>query len=118
MIESNISWFQLALDKLQSCTVIKYKIYLDTLSKYSYCNRFYSKANKQQKFVKDLSSAEHTCLHLAIGLKVAGNVLLLDEPTNDLDAETLRTLENSILEFLGCAVVILRQNSHTHNRLS
>jgi ATPase subunit of ABC transporter with duplicated ATPase domains len=56
--------------------------------------------------VKDLSGGERNRLHLAKLLKAGGNVLLLDEPTNDLDVETLRALENAILEFPGCAMVI------------
>jgi ATP-binding cassette ChvD family protein len=72
----------------------------------SYCGRFNFKGGDQQKFVKDLSGGERNRLHMAKLLKEGGNVLLLDEPTNDLDIETLRALEEAILAFPGCAVVI------------
>ncbi|MGB0732977.1 MAG: energy-dependent translational throttle protein EttA [Pontibacterium sp.] len=72
----------------------------------SYCGRFNFKGGDQQKFVKDLSGGERNRLHMAKLLKEGGNVLLLDEPTNDLDVETLRALEEAILAFPGCAVVI------------
>ncbi len=72
----------------------------------AYVGRFNFKGNDQQKFVKDLSGGERNRLHLAKLLKAGGNVLLLDEPTNDLDVETLRALENAILEFPGCVMVI------------
>jgi ATP-binding cassette ChvD family protein len=72
----------------------------------AYCGRFNFKGNDQQKFVKDLSGGERNRLHLAKLLKSGGNLLLLDEPTNDLDVDTLRALEEALLEFGGCAVVI------------
>ena len=72
----------------------------------AYVGRFNFKGNDQQKFVKDLSGGERNRLHLAKLLKAGGNVLLLDEPTNDLDVETLRALENAILEFPGCVMCI------------
>ncbi|WP_218352686.1 energy-dependent translational throttle protein EttA [Alteromonas lipotrueiana] len=72
----------------------------------AYCSRFNFKGNTQQKFIKDLSGGERNRVHLAKLLKAGGNVLLLDEPTNDLDVETLRALENALLEFPGCALVI------------
>ncbi|MGH1462280.1 MAG: energy-dependent translational throttle protein EttA [Neptuniibacter sp.] len=72
----------------------------------AYCGRFNFKGGDQQKFVKDLSGGERNRLHMAKLLKEGGNVLLLDEPTNDLDIETLRALEEAILAFPGCAVVI------------
>ena len=72
----------------------------------AYVGRFNFKGNDQQKYVKDLSGGERNRLHLAKLLKAGGNVLLLDEPTNDLDVETLRALENAILEFPGCVMVI------------
>lgn len=72
----------------------------------SYCGRFNFKGASQQKFVKDLSGGERNRLHLAKLLQEGGNVLLLDEPTNDLDVETLRALEEAILAFPGCAIVI------------
>ncbi|MDT0595791.1 energy-dependent translational throttle protein EttA [Glaciecola petra] len=72
----------------------------------AYCSRFNFKGNDQQKFIKDLSGGERNRVHLAKLLKSGGNTLLLDEPTNDLDVETLRALENAILEFPGCVMVI------------
>ncbi|MCP3428963.1 energy-dependent translational throttle protein EttA [Opacimonas viscosa] len=72
----------------------------------AYCSRFNFKGTDQQKFIKDLSGGERNRVHLAKLLQAGGNVLLLDEPTNDLDVETLRALENAILEFPGCAMVI------------
>ena len=72
----------------------------------AYCGRFNFKGTDQQKFIKDLSGGERNRVHLAKLLKAGGNVLLLDEPTNDLDVETLRALENALLEFPGCAMVI------------
>ncbi len=72
----------------------------------AYCGRFNFKGGDQQKFVKDLSGGERNRLHLAKLLRSGGNVLLLDEPTNDLDVETLRALEEAILTFAGCAVII------------
>ncbi|MBT3144558.1 energy-dependent translational throttle protein EttA [Neptunomonas phycophila] len=72
----------------------------------AYCGRFNFKGSDQQKRVGDLSGGERNRLHLAKLLKEGGNVLLLDEPTNDLDVETLRALEEALLAFPGCAVVI------------
>ena len=72
----------------------------------AYCSGFNFKGTDQQKFIKDLSGGERNRVHLAKLLKAGGNVLLLDEPTNDLDVETLRALENALLEFPGCAMVI------------
>ena len=72
----------------------------------AYCSRFNFKGTDQQKFIKDLSGGERNRVHLAKLLKAGGNVPLLDEPTNDLDVETLRALENALLEFPGCAMVI------------
>jgi ATPase subunit of ABC transporter with duplicated ATPase domains len=72
----------------------------------SYVGRFNFKGADQQKFVKDLSGGERNRLQLAKLLKSGGNLLLLDEPTNDLDVETLRALEEALLTFPGCAVVI------------
>lgn len=72
----------------------------------AYASRFNFKGTDQQKLVKDLSGGERNRVHLAKLLKTGGNVLLLDEPTNDLDVETLRALEEAILAFPGCAVVI------------
>jgi len=72
----------------------------------NYVGRFNFKGADQQKFVKDLSGGERGRLHLALTLKQGANVLLLDEPSNDLDVETLRALEEALLDFAGCAVVI------------
>ncbi|MDT8376681.1 MAG: energy-dependent translational throttle protein EttA [Mariprofundaceae bacterium] len=72
----------------------------------AYCGRFNFKGADQQKKVSMLSGGERNRLHLAKMLKEGGNVLLLDEPTNDLDVETLRALEEALLDFAGCAVVI------------
>ncbi|MGV2873594.1 energy-dependent translational throttle protein EttA [Colwellia sp. E150_009] len=72
----------------------------------AYCSRFNFKGNDQQKLIKDLSGGERNRVHLAKLVKTGGNLLLLDEPTNDLDVETLRALEEAILEFPGCAMVI------------
>ena len=68
--------------------------------------RFNFKGSDQQKFVKDLSGGERNRLHLCKLLRKGGNLLLLDEPTNDLDVETLRALEEALLTYAGCAVVI------------
>ena len=72
----------------------------------SYVGRFNFKGSDQQKFVKDLSGGERNRLHLCKLLRKGGNLLLLDEPTNDLDVETLRALEEALLTYAGCAVVI------------
>ncbi|WP_305810727.1 energy-dependent translational throttle protein EttA [Photobacterium leiognathi] len=72
----------------------------------AYVSRFNFKGSDQQKRIGDLSGGERNRVHLAKLLKAGGNVLLLDEPTNDLDVETLRALEEALLEFPGCAMVI------------
>ncbi len=72
----------------------------------AYCASFNFKGSDQQKKVAVLSGGERNRLHLAKLLKSGGNLLLLDEPTNDLDVDTLRALEEALLEFAGCAVVI------------
>jgi ATP-binding cassette ChvD family protein len=72
----------------------------------AYVAAFGFKGPDQQKPVKVLSGGERNRLNLAMTLKIGGNVLLLDEPTNDLDVDTLSSLENALLEFPGCAVVI------------
>jgi sulfate-transporting ATPase len=71
-----------------------------------YVGRFNFKGAQQQQFIGDLSGGERNRVHLAKVLKSGGNVLLLDEPTNDLDIETLRALEEALVAFPGCAVVI------------
>jgi energy-dependent translational throttle protein EttA len=75
-----------------------------------YVSWFNFKGSDQQKRISDLSGGERNRVHLAKLLRSGGNVLLLDEPTNDLDVDTLRALEEALLEFAGCAVVI------THDR--
>ena len=72
----------------------------------AYVGRFNFKGQDQQKRIRDLSGGERNRVHLAKLLKSGGNVLLLDEPTNDLDVETLRALEEAILDFPGCVMVI------------
>ncbi len=72
----------------------------------AYIGRFNLKGSDQQKHVGSLSGGERGRLHLAKTLLAGGNVLLLDEPSNDLDVETLRALEDALLEFPGCALVI------------
>ena len=72
----------------------------------AYASSFNFRGSDQQKKVKDLSGGERNRLHLAKLLKHGGNLLLLDEPTNDLDVDTLRALEEALLAFPGCAVVI------------
>ncbi len=71
-----------------------------------YVGRFNFKGSTQQQLIGELSGGERNRVHLAKVLKTGGNVLLLDEPTNDLDIETLRALEEALLNFPGCAVVI------------
>jgi sulfate-transporting ATPase len=82
-------------------TIGKYEINSRT-----YVSRFNFSGSDQQKFVGGLSGGERNRVHLARLLRSGGNVLLLDEPTNDLDVETLRALEEALLDFPGCAVVI------------
>jgi sulfate-transporting ATPase len=96
----NTVWEELS-DGLDNITVGNYEV-----ASRSYVSRFNFKGASQQKRVKDLSGGERNRVHLAKLLKSGGNLLLLDEPTNDLDVETLRALEEALLEFPGCAVVI------------
>ena len=77
-----------------------------TIQSRAYVGQFNFKGSDQQKMVSHLSGGERNRVHLAKMLKTSGNVLLLDEPTNDLDVDTLRALEEAILEFSGCVVVI------------
>src|SRR5688500_3203994 len=72
----------------------------------AYCSWFGFKGSDQQKLVKHLSGGERNRAHLAKVLQKGGNLILLDEPSNDLDVDTLRALEDALLEFAGCAVVI------------
>jgi ATPase subunit of ABC transporter with duplicated ATPase domains len=81
-----------------------------TVSSRAYVGQFNFKGTDQQKRVGQLSGGERNRVHLARMLKSGCNLLLLDEPTNDLDVDTLRSLEEALLEFGGCAVVI------THDR--
>jgi ATPase subunit of ABC transporter with duplicated ATPase domains len=76
------------------------------VSSRSYASRFNFKGSDQQKRIGDLSGGERNRVHLAKLLRGGHNVLLLDEPTNDLDVETLRALEEAILSFPGCIMVI------------
>ncbi|OGT22328.1 MAG: energy-dependent translational throttle protein EttA [Gammaproteobacteria bacterium RBG_16_57_12] len=93
--------WQLISDGQDIITVGKY----ETPSR-GYVSRFNFKGADQQKLVKELSGGERNRVHLAKLLKSGANVLFLDEPTNDLDVETLRALEEALLDFPGCAVVI------------
>jgi energy-dependent translational throttle protein EttA len=93
-------WEELS-DGLDNITVGNYEV-----SSRAYVSRFNFRGAAQQKRVKDLSGGERNRVHLAKLLKSGGNLLLLDEPTNDLDVETLRALEEAILEYPGCAVVV------------
>ncbi len=88
-------------DGLDMITVGKYEV-----PSRAYLGRFNFKGNDQQKRIGELSGGERNRVHLAKLLKSGGNVLLLDEPTNDLDVETLRALEDALLAFPGCAVII------------
>ena len=88
-------------DGLENISVGRYE-----LPSRAYVSRFNFRGSDQQKRVKDLSGGERNRVHLAKLIRSGGNVLLLDEPTNDLDVETLRALEEALLEFPGCAVVI------------
>ena len=72
----------------------------------AYCGQFGFKGSDQQKRIKELSGGERNRVHLAKMLRTGGNLLLLDEPTNDLDVDTLRSLEEALHDFAGCAVII------------
>jgi ATPase subunit of ABC transporter with duplicated ATPase domains len=72
----------------------------------AYVANFGFKGTDQQKYIHQLSGGERNRVHLAKTLKMGANVILLDEPTNDLDVDTLRSLEDALLEFAGCAIVI------------
>jgi ATP-binding cassette ChvD family protein len=96
----NTVWQEIS-DEQEQLQIGKYEI-----SSRAYASRFNFKGGDQQKFVKDLSGGERNRLHMAKLLKRGGNVLLLDEPTNDLDVETLRALEEGLLAFPGCAIVV------------
>ena len=77
-----------------------------TMPSRAYAGRFNFKGTDQQKRIKDLSGGERNRIHLAKLLRSGGNVLLLDEPTNDLDVETLRALEEAVLDFAGSAIIV------------
>ncbi len=100
-LEGSKTVFEEISDGLDILTVGKY----ETPSR-AYIGRFNFKGSDQQKRVGDLSGGERGRLHLAKTLITGGNVLLLDEPSNDLDVETLRALEDALLEFAGCVLVI------------
>ncbi|WP_411725648.1 energy-dependent translational throttle protein EttA [Methyloglobulus sp.] len=100
-MDANKTVFEDISDGLDMITVGKY----ETPSR-AYVGRFNFKGPDQQKRIGDLSGGERNRVHLAKLLRAGGNVLLLDEPTNDLDVETLRALEEALLAFPGCAVVI------------
>jgi len=88
-------------DGLDTITVGRY-----TTPSRAYVGHFNFRGEDQQKYIKQLSGGERNRVHLAKLLKKGGNLLLLDEPTNDLDVETLRALEEAVLDFPGCAVII------------
>ena len=77
-----------------------------TVASRAYCSWFNFKGRDQQRKVSALSGGERNRVHLATLLKTGANLLLLDEPTNDLDVDTLRALEDALVEFAGCVVVI------------
>ena len=72
----------------------------------AYCSWFNFRGTDQQKRIEQLSGGERNRVHLAKLLKSGGNVIILDEPTNDLDVATLRALEEALLNFKGCAIVV------------
>ncbi|MBE7376164.1 energy-dependent translational throttle protein EttA [Pseudomonas lopnurensis] len=100
-LEGNKSVWEMVSDGLDQIRIGNYEV-----PSRSYVGRFNFKGADQQKFVKDLSGGERGRLHLALTLKQGANVLLLDEPSNDLDVETLRSLEEALLDFPGSAIVI------------
>ncbi|MEY2701169.1 MAG: hypothetical protein RIQ52_1924, partial [Pseudomonadota bacterium] len=100
MDDSKTVWEEIS-DGLDMVTVGTYQ----TPSR-AYCGRFNFKGSDQQKRIGELSGGERNRVQMAKLLRSGGNVLLLDEPTNDLDVETLRALEDALLDFPGCAVVI------------
>jgi len=104
-IDPNKTLWEVVSDGLDILTVGKTEI-----PSRAYVSKFGFKGPDQQKKAGVLSGGERNRLNLALTLKQGGNLLLLDEPTNDLDVETLQSLENALLEFPGCAVVI------THDR--
>ena len=106
--DSKTVWEEIS-DGLDVITVGRFE-----MASRAYVGRFNFKGSDQQKNVGDLSGGERNRVHLAKLLKSGGNVLLLDEPTNDLDVETLRALEEALLVFPGCAVVISHDRWSAH----
>jgi len=100
-LDDNKTVWQIISDDQDNITVGNF-----TMPSRAYVSRFNFKGTDQQKLIKELSGGERNRVHLAKLLRSGGNVLLLDEPTNDLDVETLRALEDALLDFPGCAVVI------------
>ncbi len=100
-LEDNKTVFEIVADGADIIQIGSYEIQAR-----NYIGRFNFKGKDQQKFAKDLSGGERGRLHLALTLKQGANVLLLDEPSNDLDVETLRSLEEALLDFPGSAIVI------------
>lgn len=100
-LDDNKNVWEAVSDGLDNITIGNYEV-----SSRAYVGRFNFKGSDQQKRVGDLSGGERGRLHLANTLKQGANVLLLDEPSNDLDVETLRALEEAILNFPGCVMVI------------
>jgi len=100
-LEGNNTVWEEVSDGLDTIQVGQYQI-----PSRAYLGRFNFKGSDQQKYVKDLSGGERNRLHLAKTLKQGANLLLLDEPTNDLDVETMRALEEALLAFPGCIIVI------------
>jgi ATP-binding cassette ChvD family protein len=100
-LDDNKTVWEEISDSQDIITVGKYEV-----NSRAYVSRFNFNGTEQQKRVGDLSGGERNRVHLAKLLRSGGNLLLLDEPTNDLDVETLRALEEALLDFPGCAVVI------------
>ena len=100
-VDEKLNVWQLVSGELDFIKVANYEV-----PSRAYVASFGFKGPDQQKPVKVLSGGERNRLNLALTLKMGGNLLLLDEPTNDLDVETLQSLEDALLEFPGCAVVV------------
>ena len=100
-VDDNLNVWQLVSGELDYIKVANYEV-----PSRAYVASFGFKGPDQQKQVKVLSGGERNRLNLALTLKMGGNLLLLDEPTNDLDVETLQSLEDALLDFPGCAVVV------------
>ncbi len=100
-VDDSLNVWQLVSGELDYIKVANYEV-----PSRAYVASFGFKGPDQQKPVKVLSGGERNRLNLALTLKMGGNLLLLDEPTNDLDVETLQSLEDALLEFPGCAVVV------------